>query len=97
MINKLLSVLESFRQKYLFWIGGWETSGGWEFYSKKYGFWNSPFPCMFLGFITIYSWGFDIHLFKTRLCGQWRGRKQLYVSPDGTPSMATHWVIGKRS
>lgn len=54
-----------------------------------------PWPVtLWWGRLTLYGWGWDLWLHKRREHLVWTGREGgLYLSPDGTPTRATRWLI----
>lgn len=82
------------------WVGGWEEANGagWRFRipvgSRR--IWMTPTPVSFLGHrLTIFGHWFDFRVPGGVLVVNFRER-HAYISRDGTPSSAHHWLWGYR-
>ncbi len=77
-------------RQWFIWVGGWEGSNGkgWTFWSR------SPDPVSILGHrATYYGWGIQVRLKHGYFVLTWRkGNRKAYISADGTPSGAHHWL-----
>lgn len=100
------SFFTRFRQ-WLIWFGGWEKArGGWSFFLRmsyyRSPWWKrwhlkSPAPLSMLGHrFTYYGWGCQFRLSNGWLVIVWRPsfEKGIYISKDGTPDAAHHWISG---
>lgn len=80
------------------WVGGWEKANGkgWDLFLRVPGCrprLASPTPVrIFGGLATYYGWGFQIRLKQGYFVVSWRGEKGAYISDNGTPSRAHHWL-----
>jgi|GEM_PF-2473729 len=82
------SLFRRIRQWFI-WIGMWEKSNGqgwdWDRVFKL----KSPTPISLFGnLFTYYGWGFNVSIKGTYFVCSFVN-KQIYCSPDGTPSKAT--------
>lgn len=94
-------------RKWLFWIGGWEKlnhqtgRSRWEPVTR----WSDPFPVSLLGHrFTFFSWGMQVRLPRRYFVWCYRrkpgvaygplGVGYAYLSRDGTPHEAHHWLWG---
>lgn len=91
-------------RQWFVWFGGWERADNksWEFGFKtnvagreKFHF-MAPFPLSLFGHrIVFYGWGCDIQLPTGHLVWSRYGHSlQVYISKDGTPQGAHHWIYG---
>jgi hypothetical protein len=91
-------------RRWLVWFGGWESPElcQWDLGKPAFRINGSPTPLSFFGHrVTVHRFGVDIDLprRRTRLCVHWeRGAGvYVYISPDCTPSSATHWLFGRKA
>ena len=88
-------------RQWVIWIGGWERANGagWQFsikhpYRRVGRIWMGPTPVSLLGHrVTFFSHWFDFRIRSGVVVVNFRER-HAYVSRDGTPNRAHHWLWG---
>ena len=87
-------------RQWLIWVGGWETANGagWRFripYINGRHLWMSPTPVSILGhWATWYGWGLTVRFGWWSFTWDWRVSRHAYLSTNGTPNGAFHWLWG---
>lgn len=95
---------------WLIWVGGWESSPAdkphqWRFRTEGHPpprYRLGPTPVSVAGHrVTFFGWGLQVRLRHAYLVWEWNpyrwhGQRwgRCYVSPNGTPRLATHWLWG---
>lgn len=93
--------------QWIIWIGGWckykggiDIIGTWTtsypWYKRYYV--KSPFPIsLFNHLFTFYGWGAQLKLESGYLVWCWNPKehRSIYISKDGTPVNAHHWIFGE--
>ena len=96
-------------RQWIIWVGGWESGGHddrphrWKLWIRDYPgkpIRKEPMPISLLNHrITHYGWGTQLRVGRGYLvfvrARPWMGTKpRLYLSTNGTPRGAYHWVFG---
>lgn len=91
-------------RQWFVWVGGWEKANGagWQFRIPYVGkpdwLWLSAAPVSVFGHrATWYGWGIDVRFGWCSFTWDWRVERCAYLSPDGTPGRAFHWLWGTPS
>lgn len=87
--------------QWFIWVGGWETFGPIKkrpYAPKWWQGWyvRSVAPLSLFGHLfTYYGWGCQLKLKTGYLVWSWnRHEHGIYISRDGTPDDAHHWIAG---
>lgn len=76
-------------RQWLIWLGGWEKANGagWDFAL------SGPAPVSIFGHkATYFGWGLQVELRQGYLVWSWRHGHKIYISRNGTPDCAHHWL-----